>query len=174
MLKGRKEWVVALSVACLLVQSSCWTRDEAEALRRVIKKGATLAEDHDVGGLIGLTTEDFSALPGGRDQGEVRGILFLAFRHYRQFRILYPEPSIDLATGGEAASARVYFLIVRQDRSYPGLEELYKDPRGWIDAVGENADLYRLELEFVKKGGDWVARRARLEPFKGYGFGEGS
>jgi hypothetical protein len=38
--------------------------------------------------------------------------------------------------------------------------------------VGENADLYRLELEFVKKKGDWVVRQAHLEPFKGYKFGE--
>ncbi len=174
MLKGRRRWILVLSVACLLGLSSCRTGDEAEKLNGVIKKGATLAEDHDVGGLMELTTEDFSALPGDRDRGEVRGILFLAFRHYRQFRILYPEPVIDLSTGGDTASARVYFLIVRQDGSYPNLEELYKDPRGWIDAVGENADLYRLELEFVKKEGDWVARRARLEPFEGYGFGEGS
>lgn len=174
MLKGREGWFVLLTVACLIIQSSCSTKDEAEALRRVIKKGAALAEAHDVAGLMKMTTEDFSALPGGRDRHEVRGILVLAFRHYRQFRILYPEPAIDLAAGGEAASARVYFLIVRQDRSYPELDELYKDPRGWIDAVGENADLYRLELDFLKRQGDWVARRASLEPFKGYGFGEGS
>lgn len=173
MLKGRKGWVVVLGIVCILIQSSCATRDEAEALRRLIKKGAELAEDHDVGGLMKMTTEDFSALPGKRDRDEVRGILYLAFRHYRQFRVLYPEPGVDLSSGGEAASARVYFLIVRQDRSYPDLEELYKDPKGWIDTVGENADLYRLELEFVKKG-NWEVRRAHLEPFKGYGFGEGS
>jgi hypothetical protein len=165
-------WVVLWSVVCLLAQPSCTEKDEAEVLRRLIKKGATLAEGHDVGGLIGLTTEDFAALPGDRDRHEVRGILRMAFRHYRQFRILYPEPNVELYGSGDAASSRVYFLIVRQDRSYPNLDELTKDPKGWVEEVGENADLYRLQLDFVKKKGDWVASRAHLEPFRGYGFGE--
>jgi hypothetical protein len=165
-------WVVLCSAACLFTQPSCTEKDEAEVLRGMIRKGAALAEEHDVGGLIDLTTEDFAALPGNRDRHEVRGILLMAFRHYRQFRILYPEPSVELSGSGDAASSRVYFLIVRQDRSYPNLDELTKDPKGWVEEVGENADLYRLELDFVKKKGDWVASRAHLEPFKGYRFGE--
>jgi len=164
--------VVLWGAVCLLALSSCTEKDQAEVLQRLIKKGATLAEEHDLGGLMDLTTEDFSALPGNRDRQEVRGILLMAFRHYRQFRILYPEPSVELFGSGEAASSRIYFLIVRKDRSYPNLDELTKDPKGWLEEVGENADLYRLELEFVKKKGDWVARRAHLEPFKGYKFGE--
>jgi len=164
--------VVSWSAVCLLALTSCTEKDEVEVLQRLIKKGATLAEEHNVGGLMDLTTEDFSALPGNRDRQEVKGILFMAFRHYRQFRILYPEPSVEPSGSGEVASCRVYFLIVRQDRSYPNLDELTEDPKGWVEEVGENADLYRLELEFVKKKGDWVARRAHLEPFKGYKFGE--
>ena len=165
-------WVVLWGAVCLFALPSCTEKDEAEVLQRLIKKGATLAEEHDVGGLMDLTSEDFSAQPGNRDRNEVRGILLMAFRHYRQFRILYPEPSVELSGSGDAASSRVYFLIVRKDRSYPNLDALTKDPKGWVEEVGENADLYRLELEFVKKKGDWVARRAHLEPFKGYGFGE--
>jgi hypothetical protein len=165
-------WVVLWSFVFLFAQLSCTEKDETEVLRRLIKKGATLAEEHDLGGLMDLTSGDFSALPGNRDRQEVRGILLMAFRHYRQFRILYPEPSVELSGNGETASSRVYFLIVRQDRSYPNLVALSKDPKGWVEEVGENADLYRLELEFVKQKGGWVARRAHLEPFKGYKFGE--
>jgi hypothetical protein len=66
----------------------------------------------------------------------------------------------------------IYFLIVRKDRSYPNLNELYQDPQGWVEAVGENADLYRLTLDWAGQKGEWVATRAHLEPFKGYGFGE--
>jgi hypothetical protein len=164
-------WVVLWVAVCLFALPSCTEKDEAEVLKRLIKKGATLAEEHDLGGLMGLTSEDFSALPGNRDRSEVRGILLMAFRHYRQFRILYPEPSVELSGSSDGASSRVYFLIVRKDRSYPNLDALAKDPKGWVEEVGENADLYRLELEFVKKKGDWVTRRAHLEPFKGYGFG---
>jgi hypothetical protein len=120
-----------------------------------------------------LATSDFSALPGKRNREEVRGILFMAFRHYRQFRILYPQPGIDLDGTGDAATATVYFLIVREEGSYPGLKDLYDDPGGWLDEVGENADLYRLTLDLIKKEGDWRTTQAHLEPFKGYGFGEG-
>ena len=73
-------WVVLCSVVCLLTQPSCTEKDEAEVLRGMIKKGAALAEGHDVGGLIDLTTEDFAALPGNRDRHEVRGILLMACR----------------------------------------------------------------------------------------------
>ena len=51
-----------------------------------------------------LTSEDFSALPGNRDRSEVRGILLMAFRHYRQFRILYPEPSVQLSGSGDGST----------------------------------------------------------------------
>ncbi len=156
----------------LCLQSSCTNKDEAEVIHRLIKKGVKLAEKHNVGGLMELTAEGFLALPGDRDRAQVRSILFMAFRHYREFRILYPQPSVDLEGTGDAASATIYFLIVRQDRSYPELKDLYGDPGGWLEEVGENADLYRLKLELIKKGGDWLTKRAHLEPFKGYGFGE--
>ena len=53
------------------------------------------------------------------------------------------------------------------------MKDLYDDPGGWLDEVGENADLYRLTLDLMKKEGDWLTVQAHLEPFKGYGFGKG-
>jgi hypothetical protein len=167
----RRDVCAALGVVCLIWLASCREKDEAEEIHRLIQKGAKLAEAHNVGGLMELTSEGFSAMPGNRDSAEVRGILFMAFRHYRDFRILYPKPGVDVEEGGEAASATVTFLIVRKEGSYPELKDLYEDPGGWLEAVGENADLYRLELELIKKEGDWLTRKATLEPFKGYGFG---
>jgi hypothetical protein len=165
-------WVALCGVVCLSWLSSCTPKDEAEVIHRLIEKGAGLAEKHDVGGLMELCTEDFSAMPGDRDRAEVRSVLFMAFRHYREFRILFPQPGVDLQGAGDAATATVYFLVVREDRSYPRLKDLYEDPGGWLDEVGENADLYRLTLDLMKKQGDWLTRKAHLEPFKGYGFGE--
>ena len=173
MTKKRDVRVTLFALVCLLLQPSCTPKDETEVIHRLIEKGANLAEKHDVGGLMELTTSGFSGLPGKRDRDEVRGILFMAFRHYREFRILYPQPGVDLEEGGDTATATVYFLIVREDGSYPGLKDLYDDPGGWLDEVGENADLYRLKLDLVKKEGDWLTAQAHLEPFKGYGFGEG-
>ena len=174
MLKRPVLWVCVCILLGPASQNSCTRKDGVEVIHRQIKKGANLAEKHDVRGLMDLATEDFSALPGNRDRAEVRSILFMAFRHYRDFRILYPQPGVDREESGETATATVYFLIVREDRSYPGLMDLHDDPGGWLDEVGDNADLYRLTLYLVNKEGDWQTRKAHLEPFKGYGFGEGA
>lgn len=165
--------LVLLGLICILLQTSCRDRDEAEAVRRLIDKGARLAEKHDAGGLLELATPDFSADPGGRDRAETRSILWMAFRHYRDFRILYPRPAIG-REGENVASATIYFLIVRKDRTYPELKNLYGDPEGWLEEIGENADLYRLTLHLIRKEGEWLAKRAHLEPFRGSGFGEKS
>jgi hypothetical protein len=172
MLKKPVLWAGMCILLGLFTQNSCTHKDEAEVIHRLIKKGAKLAEAHNVGGLMELTSEGFSAMPGNRDRAEVRSILFMAFRHYRDFRILYPQPGVDLEESGEAASATIYFLIVRKERSYPELKDLYGDPGGWLEEVGENADLYRLTLDLIKKEGDWLTTQAHLEPFNGYGFGE--
>jgi hypothetical protein len=45
------------------------------------------------------------------------------------------------------------------------LKELYEDPQGWLEAVGEKVDLYQLELQWVKVDGKWLVRRAYLDRF---------
>jgi hypothetical protein len=159
-------------LAPLFFLTSCSVKDDVEVIRQLVKEGAILAEGHDISGLMKMTTEDFLALPGPHDQREVRGILWWTFRHYKEFKIIYPQPSIDLEPSGLVASAKVYFLILKKDRSFPELNELYEDPQGWVEEVGENADLYRLKLELLKNNGDWLVRRAYLELFRGLGFSE--
>jgi len=61
---------------------------------------------------------------------------------------------------------------VKKERSLPKLEALYNDPQGWLDEVGENADLYRLKLDLIKNGGDWLVNEVHLERFTGLGFRE--
>ncbi|UCG94092.1 MAG: hypothetical protein JSW13_06605 [Candidatus Aerophobus sp.] len=159
-----------LLLLLLLLLPSCSKDDDTEKIRSLIKKGAELAEKHDLGGLLELTTEDFLALPGKHGSREVRRILWFTFNHYGNFKVLYPEPSVDLEADGGIATARVYFLIVRREQSIPNLKELYQDPQDWLEEVGENADLYRLKLDLGKDNGDWLVRRALLEPFRGAGF----
>lgn len=162
--------LVVLFLIPLLFLPSCSKEDEAEKILGVIKEGAELAEKHDVSGLIKFTAEDFLAQPGQHGSREVRRILWFAFNHYGNFKVLYPEPSVKLGPKGQKAFARVYFLIVKREQSIPKLKELYKDPQGWIEEVGENADLYRLKLDLSKEKGDWLVKRALLEPFRGTGF----
>jgi hypothetical protein len=162
--------LAVLALILSLFFPSCSKEDEAEKIRSLIKEGAELAEKHDLSGLIQFTTKDFLAQPGKHGIREVRRILWFAFNHYGNFRILYPEPGVDLGPEGREASARVYFLIVKKEQTTPRVQDLYKDPQGWIDEVGDTADLYRLSLDWSKENGDWLVKRALLEPFRGSGF----
>ena len=46
----------------VLSVGSCAREDDVTAIRQLIREGARLAEEHDIGGLIELTTEDYEAL----------------------------------------------------------------------------------------------------------------
>jgi hypothetical protein len=163
----------ALLIILLLLSSACSREDDVITIQALIKKGGALAEKHDTQGLLALTSGDFVAFPGGHDRQGVKGILWLAFRHYGPLRVLYPQPSIDLDPAKQSALGTVYFMIVKKELSYPGLEALYSDPTAWLAQVGENADLYRLKLEFKKTNGGWIVAGARLDPFRGPGFESG-
>jgi hypothetical protein len=151
---------------------SCSSKDEETAIRELVKKGAKLGEEQDIKGLMNLTTEDFLALPGDLGRQETRRILFVAFRHYQDFKILYPRPNVELKPDKRSASAAFPFLIVKKETTLPKLKELYEDPQRWLETVGENADLYRLKLEWIKQNGDWLVRQARIERFTGRSFSD--
>ena len=151
---------------------SCARKDDTDVIRQLIKQGALCAENHDIRGLMKLTSEDFLAMPGQHDHNGVRRILWMTFRHYQEFKVMYPKPSVELESNSLTASATIYFIIVKKDVSFPKLTELYKDPQGWLEEAGENVDLYRLTLELLKKNRDWFVRRAHLALFRGLGFSE--
>ena len=162
--------VFMLPVGLCFFVSACSPKDDVTVIRKIIQKAARSAENHQIADLVGLTAEGFLALPGHHDVRAVKSILFGAFRHYGQFELHYPQPAVDVAADSKDASAVVYFLIVRRNQSIPGLKELYNDPRRWLEAVGEKADLYQLKLQLKKKDGDWLVQQAHLEGFKGTGF----
>lgn len=172
-MRGQVFYLLKLAVLGVMILSiifSCSNEDETAKIRSLIKKAADLAEKHDLSGLLELASEDFMGQPGKHDSRGVKRILWFAFNHYGNFRIIYPEPSVVLGPQGRDGSARVYFLIVKKGQSAPKVKDLYKNPRGWIAEVGESADLYRLSLDLSKKDGDWLVKGALLEPFRGNGF----
>lgn len=154
-------------ILSLVFFMACSKKDDSEQIRQIIQKGAKLAEKHDLSGLMKLATEDFQALPGRHDRKEAKKIIWLAFRHYGALQIVYPEPAVELETNGRTAVAKLYFLIVKKEKSLPNLKDLYKDPKRWIEKVGEQADLYQLALEFIKLDNDWLVKQARISPFQG-------
>ncbi len=173
MLKRLVTGTKAFLIILLLFSSACSSEDDVVKIQALIKKGSALAEKHDLQGLLALTSGDFVAFPGSRDRQETKGILSMAFRHYGPLRVLYPRPGIDLDPAKQSALGTVYFMIVKKELSYPGLEALYSDPTAWLAKVGENADLYRLKLEFKKTNGEWSVTSARLDSFRGPGFEPG-
>ncbi len=160
---------ILLTIFFLFVLS-CAEKDDAAAIRALIQKGAELAENHDVGGILELTTEDVVALPGRHNRAEIRRIIWAAFMHYGKLKVLYPKPSVEIYGTEKGAACRMYLLIVRKEQAFPDLKELYNDPKGWLEKVGANADLYQMNLQLLKKDGAWLVREAHLEGFKGMGF----
>ncbi len=161
--------IIAL-VGLLLLVVACSAKDDTEAVRQLIVKGAQLAEKKQIVDLLELTSADFIAQPGHHNAQSVKGILFAAFMHYGKFNLHYPRPTVELTADNKGASAIVYFVILRQDRALPQLKELYNDPRGWLEAASQTADLYQLKLEMVLADDRWQVQQAHLEGFKGTGF----
>jgi hypothetical protein len=151
---------------------ACSSKDDISVIRGLIEDCARLAEEHNAKKIIEQTTDTFYANPGKHNRQEVRKVLWWAFRQYKAFKVLYPEPDIELTEAGSTATGRVYFMIVRNKQTYPALKELYADPEAWLEEVGKNADLYRLDLAFIKKDDTWHVSTASLWPFKGLGFDE--
>ncbi len=153
-------WLAAAPV--MVVLGACGEKDDEAAIRKVIQEGARLAEKHDTGGLLKLTTQDFRASPGEVNRQEVKRYLLYAFMRYKEFKLLYPQPSVEIH-GGDRAAASFPFLIVQKDQSLPDLRDLVKDPDRWLQQLGDKADLYRLKLELTREGDDWRVSRAQLE-----------
>jgi hypothetical protein len=160
------------SALTLFTIPCCGEKDDVTAIRSLIKKGAGQAEKHEIDGILKLASEDLRVLPGDVDRREVRRILWLAFKHYGDLKVIYPRPGVEIEKDGNHASAQFPFLIVKRDQSFPKLNELVSDPQKWVQEVGENADLYRLKLRLSKSSGEWLVNRAQLERFTGLGFSD--
>ncbi len=165
-------WYVLFALGICAVCVSCSEQDDVEAIRALVEKGAGLAEEHDIAGILELASHDLQAMPGDLDRRGVKRVLWRAFRYYGALKVLHPRPDIEMKEDGNRASAQLPFLIVKREQTFPGLEKLYNNPLAWLEEVGENADLYRLKLQLTKQDSDWLVNRAYLERFTGLGFRE--
>lgn len=155
-----------------LMASACSQEDDVAAIRALVQKGAALAEAHDISGMMALTTEDIIAQGGTYNRLEIKRIIWSALKHYGKINILYPKPTVDLGSETNQASCAMYLLIVRKDRVVPDVKDFYDDPQGWIETLGDNADLYQLKLDMRKTADGWRVSAAHLAPFRGMGFSE--
>lgn len=157
-------YLIGVLCACALLVA-CSESDDTVAIKTLLETGVKAAEQKSIDDLMDLTTEDFVAMPGRRDESMVRKILFAAFLRYGKFTIHYPSPRIEIADNGVHAVVAFPFVIVRQDHDLPELSGLYDDPQGWMEAVGEKADLYQLNLRLRKQDGDWLVTQAELHGY---------
>ena len=162
--------LLILILACCL--SSCSEKDDIGLILGLVEKAEALAEEHDTGNLMDLTSKNFKAQDGKLKRQEVRKFLWLTFRRYGKFDLLFPEPAVEISDKEQSATAVVHFLIVKKEQPLPDLEKLYKDPERWLEEVGELADLYRLNLKFLKIDDKWLVTSAKIEPYRGFGFGK--
>jgi hypothetical protein len=167
-----KMMIHAMVFFFIFLAASCSEKDDVQAIRTLIKDAAEMAEDHNLNGIMELTTEDVVGLPGHHNRLEIKRFIFSAFMHYGKLKVLYPKPSVDLSAKDNSATCMIYLLIVKKDRAIPDVKDLYNEPRRWLETVGENADLYQVKLQLLKKGATWRVHQARLEGFKGLGFSE--
>ena len=168
---GTKGFLFILTgVLFCLMASACSQEDDVAAIRALIQKGAALAEAHDISGIMALTTDDITAQSGTYNRSEIKRIIWSALLHYGKINILYPKPTVDLFNENNRASCRMFLLIVRKDRVVPDLKDLTDDPQGWLETVGDNADLYQLNIDMRKTDSGWRVGEAHLEPFTGMGF----
>jgi len=154
----------------ILAGISCSRKDDTKQIRNLIGKGAELAQEHKIDDLLKLTTDDFAVSPGDYDARTIRGLLQAASRTYGNFTIHYPMPSVEVAEDALSAKARLYFVVVNQDKTIPGLKELYDDPQQWIEAAREKAELHQLNLDLVKMDGAWRVKKAQTQDSKGLDF----
>ncbi len=166
---GRHYPAGALLVALLALTQGCAEDDHEARIRALIQQGAAHAEAQQLTDLMALTADGFLAEPGALDRKQTAGALWVAFRRYGDFRVLYPRAAVTLAGDGQRATARVHFLVARRAQALPDLEQLTDDPAGWIRELDRSADLYTLDLELGLRRGDWEVRGARLRPFAGLG-----
>ena len=164
-------FLLLFGFACFI--SSCAEKEDDVALiLGLVQKAEVLAEEHDTGKLMEFTSKDFKAQDGRLNRQQVRKILWLSFRRYGNFNLLFPEPVVEISDNKQSATAIVHFLVLKKEQPIPDLEKLYKDPERWLKEVGEVADLYRLNLKFLKKDDKWLVNAAKIEPYRGLGFSQ--
>ena len=145
--------------------SGCEEKDDEKAILKLIETGVLLAEQHKVGKVMDLATDNFTAMPGKKDKEEVRSTLMFVFMRYGKFRIKCPKPKISV-TSMDTAHVKVPYVVLREGSLIPDLKELYNDPGKWVEEVGKTADPYYLELWLVKTGGGWKVDKAEIQGFR--------
>ena len=157
---------IVLTVFLLEACSRCEEKDDEELILQLIDNGARAAEEHRIGDVIGVTTQDFSTQPGQLDRRATKGVLLMAVRRYKRFKVHYPPPTIQIIQSGLAAETSFPFVIVREGQKVPELSGLADNPKEWLNKVAKLADLYYMKLWFIKEDAAWKVKKAEVNGYR--------
>jgi hypothetical protein len=139
---------------------------DQDQIRRLIDRCVSLVEQHKLSELMDLTTEDFIASPRSHDRRSVKRYLFVFFNRYKNFKMVYPNPPIELQPDTQTATAKLSLLIVRQGEDLPDTGDLIDDPEKFAEEFADMANFYRLFLSLRKVDDEWLISQATLVRFK--------
>ena len=144
--------------------SRCETADDEAAIRALIATAVERAEAADAKGVMSVADkETFELIPQGLAERETRLRLMLFLRQSGKVAIHYPRPTVNVdRKTGVHAEVLMPFALLRKGMELPELTSVIDDPERWLAEVNRIADVYRLELWFIKKGDDWRVRKARI------------
>jgi hypothetical protein len=160
-----------LATSCGYCSLCAGDTDDEQQIRALIEQAADAAERHDLGAVMDLTAEDVRVRPRNLGRKDIKRYLFVAFRRYGNFSLLYPRPDVEIEPDARTARAGVAVLLVSAGQSTEELDKLRDDPETWLRRAGDMANLFRMQIHFAKKEGDWLVQDVRLEGFRGFGFG---
>lgn len=141
-----------MAIALALALAACSRQSSPEAeIRTLVAQAQTAAEERDVRALRALIADDY-ADDRGHDRKAMENLIRLhVLRHqsvhlFTRIRgIEFPEPERALVSVAAAMAGRP---VIKAD-----------------ELVGVSADLYRFDLEMVRRNGnEWQVRRAAWEP----------
>ena len=144
---------------------------DQDQIRKLIDRCITLAEQHNVSEIMELTTEDFRASPRAQDRRSAKRALFVFFRRYQNFKLIYPNPPIELQLDNKTARAKLTLLMVAKGEDLPDTSDLMDDPEKFAEEFADMANLFRLYLDLRKVDEEWLISHAAVKRFRGLGFG---
>ena len=135
--------VFAAAVGWFLTRSG--NEDPADRIRAAIRRTIEAAESQDLGGVMDVISERFTARNKGLDRDGVKGILFVQLRRGAWRTVFLTDAQIDVEEGPAPARAEV---------KLEALLAAGKEVKSVSDVVPTNAAKYRFELVFAREEDD--------------------
>ncbi len=149
--------LIAAMVAVLMLLTGCGPDDSPEEqVRKFIKAGEEALESRNIGDVKSLIAEEYA---DDRGRGR-RDLVALTARYLFMHKNIHLLTRTDNLSFPAPDQARLTVFVAMTGRNVSDLDSL----------LNMQADLYRFELELVKRDGDWQLVQAAWRPARGEDF----